>query len=203
MFIIVWMIEALMTVLVDEHRQQLFQHSCSENWNFLMLMNETTRALWLVAYTYHSTVDRLFGTLQCLIMVVEEVVAEQMLLQARVVVVVVLKCFVMDDDCYSFLYFHSNDSMDDFHRTAVVVEKNYSDMMNDCYMMIGHNAMALNHIDEVHVMNYHDHGLDHDGNYYDNLMMNHRLHHDTTVDYCSYDVDYDHGRMLYLYLLSQ
>lgn len=31
MFIIVSMIEMLTTALVDERRQQLFQHSCSEN----------------------------------------------------------------------------------------------------------------------------------------------------------------------------
>lgn len=129
-------------------------------------------------------------------------------------VAVVLLLLLLNDDYYyySFLYFHSNDSMIDFHRTEAVVERNYFDMTNDCCcMMIVHNVMASNHIDEVHVTNYHDHDhdlvldldLDHDDNYFDSLMMNHRLNRDTIVDYLSYDVDYDHNRMLCPYLSSQ
>lgn len=103
----------------------------------------------LVAYTYHSTVSRLIEKVQVLILAVVVVVEEQVV----EVVVGVVEHFVMND-CYYYCYFHWNDSMIVIRRMVVEVEKNYLNRMNDCYKMIGHNAMALNHNDVVHEKNY-------------------------------------------------
>jgi hypothetical protein len=89
----------------------------------------------------------LIGIVQVLILVVE--VVEE--LQKKEEVVEVVEHFVMMmHDCY----FHPNDLMIEVHRMAVVVGKNYFEMMNDCYMMVDHNVLAQNHIDEEHEQNY-------------------------------------------------
>jgi hypothetical protein len=99
-------------------------------------MFEMKKVQSLVAYTYHSTVNILIETIQVLIMVAEEVEEQEQ--QEEEGVVVVVEHFELND-------FHLNDlMMIEGHQMVVVVEKNYFEMIDDCYkmMMVGHSVLA-------------------------------------------------------------